>query len=129
MQVSRLGSTVIATALLAGCGEPTVERSPPVHHGRYTGIGIYPAGPLWSQISVPATKRNAAAANAQDDSQVIVVVDSLTGEIRQCGDVSGYCIGMNPWTRKLAATQAAPVTLAKHAADLQRETEESAVAK
>jgi hypothetical protein len=55
-----------------------------------------------------------------DDQAIIVVVDSATGEIRSCGDLSGYCIGQNPWKKPLASGQGAPVALApagKGAAD------------
>lgn len=51
-------------------------------------------------------------ARLSDDEHVVVVVDSLTGEIRQCGDLSGYCVGMNPWAKPLGALQTAPVRLA-----------------
>ena len=71
--------------------------------------------------------RDAAAANLGDDDHVIVVVDSRTGEIRQCGNYSGHCIGMNPWAGPLGQGQAAPVPLTKHAADLAREAEQQAL--
>jgi hypothetical protein len=58
------------------------------------------------------------AAGLADDSEIIVVLDSLTGEVRQCGNRSGRCLAMNPW-RSPAAT--APAALDKHAADLANE--------
>lgn len=84
-------------------------------HGRYVGAGLYPAGRMWQQIVHPTGSKDPAAAQAQDDEQIIVVVDSKTGEVRQCGNVTGYCIGMSPWAAALPATQSAPVPLGKHA--------------
>jgi hypothetical protein len=52
-----------------------------------------------------------------DDEHVIVVLDSHTGEVRQCGDHTGFCVAMNPWSAD-ARTTGTPVTLAQHAADL-----------
>ena len=115
---------------LCGCGDNPAEnlQSPAAApRGRYIGIGTYPANRLWAQIALPKESKPApAAANTRDDGQIIVVVDSSTGEIRQCGNLSGLCIGMNPWTGALPPAQAGPVTLTKHEADLQREDEEEA---
>ncbi|WP_337186900.1 hypothetical protein [Phenylobacterium sp.] len=88
--------------------------------GRYTGVGIYQADRMWRQLSVPAP-REAAAARVDDDSHVIVVIDSRTGELRQCGNLSGHCIGMSPWTRPLTPAQLSPAPLVKHAAQLDAE--------
>jgi hypothetical protein len=49
-----------------------------------------------------------------DDQVVIVVADSHTGELRACGDLTGYCIGFNPWRQPLAAAQTAPIQLVAH---------------
>jgi hypothetical protein len=68
-----------------------------------------------------------AAARIADDEHVIVVVDSHTGEVRQCGDYSGACIAMNPWARN-GSPNAAPIRLTKHAADLAAEDEANAQA-
>ncbi len=62
--------------------------------------------------------KSAAAATAADDEHVIVVVDSQTGEVRECGDYSGLCVSLNPWTKAVAREQASPVTLTKHLADV-----------
>ena len=48
-------------------------------------------------------------------------MDSATGELRQCGNLSGHCIGFNPWSRPLGSGQSAPVLLLKHAQQLQDE--------
>jgi len=58
---------------------------------------------------------DAAAARLVDDQAVIVTVDSRSGEVRACGDLTGYCVGMNPWRRELLQGQKAPVALAHHA--------------
>jgi hypothetical protein len=106
---------ILASAVvLAGCTRSMSEAG--AHHGRYLGIGVYAAGEAWSRMTVPAPPGKPMAARIADDEHVIVVVDSDTGEIRQCGDMSGYCTGMNPWSKALLASQQAPVDLAKRAA-------------
>lgn len=50
------------------------------------------------------------------------------GELRQCGNLSGHCIGFNPWAKPLEAGQSAPVQLLKHAQQLQEESEAAAKA-
>jgi hypothetical protein len=111
VRISTTGLILTSAALLAGCNRLTSEAGP--HHGRYLGVGIYAAGEAWSRMKVPATSGKPTAARTADDEQIIVVVDSNTGEIRQCGDMSGYCTGMNPWSKALLASQQAPVDLAK----------------
>jgi len=54
------------------------------------------------------------AAKTIDDQAIIVVVDSDTGDVRACGDLTGYCIGMNPWKKALATPQIAPINLIQH---------------
>ena len=61
-----------------------------------------------------------ALATIQDDEHVVVVLDSHTGEVRQCGDHSGYCISVNPWPGDRSRSLL-PVKLGKHAADLYAE--------
>ncbi len=51
-----------------------------------------------------ALPKVAGKAGLADDEQVIVVVDSDTGEIRQCGALSGYCVGMRPWDHGVSQT-------------------------
>jgi hypothetical protein len=51
-----------------------------------------------------------------DDEHVVVLVDTVSGEVRQCGDHSGVCVAMNPWTSKAPAL---PASLAEHAAELE----------
>jgi hypothetical protein len=88
-----------AVCRLAGCDKGQSEYAAPQRHGRYVGIGVYAVGNLWSKMAdegAPSDKTKAALA---DDEHVIVVVDSDTGEVRECGDYSGRCVGMNPWTK------------------------------
>ena len=124
MRISGAAALLIG-CLLSGCGgaaeDPgTGARSP----GRYTGIGTYDAGRLWAEMAGIATPSDAAAATLEDDEHVIVVIDSHTGEVRQCGDYSGICVVMNPWTGQ-GSRNSTPVKLEKHAADLAAEDQAS----
>jgi hypothetical protein len=105
-----LFSLVIAVALLAGCVRKE-EAATTTVEGRYQGVGVYGVGPGWARITVPPAQEGSRAARLADDDHVIVVSDSQTGEVRQCGDLSGYCITLNPWKGALDATRAAPVSL------------------
>lgn len=107
--------------LLAGCGQRDAVSGPgPKSQGRYAGIGTYNAGRLWGQQAGIDAPKDADAAKLEDDEHVIVVIDSHTGEVRQCGDYSGVCIAMNPWTGQ-GSQSATPIKLKKHAADLAAE--------
>jgi hypothetical protein len=114
----KLAVTGLAALCLSACDKIEQPNSPAARHGRYVGVGTYPAGQLWSKMVVANRPANAAAATMADDQQIIVVVDSLTGEIRECGDLTGYCIGMNPWRAALSPAQSTPVGLSAHASDL-----------
>ncbi len=111
----------LLSVVLAGCNmsASTPAATP---HGRYVGIGAYSAGALWSKMAVSGPAKPTAATTA-DDEHVIVVVDSQTGEVRECGDYSGVCVGLNPWTRAIATSQASPVTLTRHLAEVARESQ------
>lgn len=114
---------LLLTACLAGCGG-FADSGPTAHRGgRYAGIGIYSPGDLWQRLAAAQRPADRAAADLRDDSAVIVVVDSQTGEIRQCGNLTGYCIRMNPWSGALGREQSAPVNLTQHQADVDRERE------
>jgi hypothetical protein len=84
------------------------------HHGRYVGIGIYSPGTPWTKVVAAQQAKQTAASAAIDDQAIIVVTDSNTGEIRACGDLTGYCVGMNPWNKALVSTQMAPINLTEH---------------
>jgi hypothetical protein len=110
-----------AALLLGGCHmQPDARGGPPPHHGRYAGIGVFDAGALWSRADIGRRSGDAAAATLSDDEHVIVVVDSDTGEVRECGDHSGLCFAMNPWTAAIAGRQL-PAKLTAHMADLEKE--------
>jgi hypothetical protein len=126
MMTMRLLVPLTAALLVAGCDKAADDdagHSPNRSHGRYAGIGVVSKNALWNQLVQPkADQVDPAAATLDDDEHVMVVVDTNTGEIRQCGDVSGFCTSMNPW--ELGKQQ--PVKLVKHAIDLAREAEEEA---
>jgi hypothetical protein len=112
----------VATTLGACDGNRDVASGPHRGGGRYLGVGIYPADQLWSQFAEKDADKDASRALRADDGQIIVVVDSRTGEIRQCGNLSGYCVTMNPWSAPLGADRSAPVSLSKHASDIANES-------
>jgi hypothetical protein len=108
----RMALVAFGLLALAGCQKPAASPQGATAHGRYLGVGVYEPGPMWRQIARSGAPAGAAAATLKDDEQVIVVVDSKTGEVRQCGNLSGVCIGMNPWT---AAATPTPANMLKHA--------------
>src|SRR5271156_1596588 len=89
---------------LTGCKRadwsPLSDASP---HGRYLGVGIYSPGKQWTRLVGNQTPKSDAVARPIDDQVIVVVADSETGELRACGDLTGYCIGMNPWKQTLLA--------------------------
>jgi hypothetical protein len=108
--VATLGA-ISATAIgVSGCHKPDVVGLDD-HRGRYAGVGIYAPGAAWVRLVQDQQPRPASAAKLADDEAIIVVTDSKTGELRACGDLSGYCVGMNPWQAGLAKAQVAPVNL------------------
>ena len=124
MQPIRLGMIALALLSLAACKRPNEAPASDTEasaHGRYVGIGIYDAGTPWSKMiqaeATPTNKdqpKDEAAAKTIDDQVIIVVEDSKTGEVRACGDLTGYCIGMNPWNKALLPSQIAPIRLSEH---------------
>lgn len=82
---------------LSSCDGPHTSDAGPHRGGRYQGIGTYPAGRLWA-YQRPGQMRDPATATIDDDEQIVVTVDSQTGEVRQCGNLSGHCIVSNPWS-------------------------------
>ncbi|MBS0295816.1 MAG: hypothetical protein JSR45_05845 [Proteobacteria bacterium] len=114
MKPVALACLALATLILGACHSKDGGWSPLGNssRGRYLGVGIYRPEKAWSRLA-DANVGNGAAAGARtaDDQAVIVLVDSVTGEVRACGDLSGYCIGMNPWRKDLAKSQMTPVIL------------------
>jgi hypothetical protein len=115
---------LIAATLLAltGCHSESAAPFGGPHHGRYAGIGLFNPGKIWAHLQGQASK-DRATAKPEDDDAVIVVVDSDTGEIRECGNYSGLCVSMNPWTKAIAPRQHTPVAVDAHAAELEQTTE------
>ena len=113
-----LGLTLAAFAL-AGCTKAEEAAAEAVGRvgakGRFVGVGIYSPGRMWDQLSrpTPASPADPAAATLKDDDHVIVVIDTATGELRQCGNLSGHCLTSNPWA-KTTSSQAAPAAVLKH---------------
>jgi predicted small secreted protein len=107
-----------AAVVLAGCQKAADGIGAGAGHGRYVGVGHFTPGRMWTQVVRQAAAQNPATAKPADDEQVIIVLDSSTGEVRQCGNLSGACIGMNPWSKPLTAAEGAPVAVAKHADQL-----------
>ena len=107
-----LGAIVTAPA---GCSRadwsPLAEAD---QHGRYVGVGIYGPGKPWTRMVAAQSLNKGAGARPIDDQVVLVVADSRTGEIRACGDLTGYCIGMNPWKQPLLAGRIPPIALTEH---------------
>ena len=111
MQKVRAAIVVVGALALAGC-RPAGELLDGARGGRYVGVGIYSPGQSWANIVEANASQDKALARRTDDQVVIVVQDGRTGEIRACGDVSGYCIGMNPWSKP--PSQRAPIKLVAH---------------
>lgn len=123
---TRASGILAISCLLSACGDAAeVAPSTSKPSGRYAGIGTYDTGRLWAEMEGSEASSEPKLARLQDDEHVIVVIDSHTGEVRQCGDYSGFCVTMTPWTGQGSRTEA-PVRLRKHAADLAAEDEASA---
>src|SRR3954469_24107756 len=90
MKASYLGVILVAGLALSGCGAP-VDITKHGPSGRYAGVGIYPADRTWTKMSDADKPADKGKSTVSDDQVVIVVVDSDTGELRQCGNMSGYC--------------------------------------
>ncbi|MDR3512221.1 MAG: hypothetical protein P4L73_11345 [Caulobacteraceae bacterium] len=121
MKSRAFGCVAFAAICLAGCHPKTAEEAASgnvnlfgIHHGRFVGLGIYAPQEPWTKMVDAARPTDSPAAKTIDDQAIFVVVDSQTGELRACGDLSGYCIGMNPWKRPLTTAQTVPIILTEH---------------
>ena len=108
-----LAAALIA-ASLSGCRGGAVWPSSGEGRGRYVGVGIYAPTAQWRQLVGSQQPSSPAAAQRGDDQVILVTADSTTGELRACGDLSGYCVGFNPWKAPLGALQTSPVSVAAH---------------
>ena len=114
---------LVACGLIGGCSsEPAMTGPAAKGQGRFTGIGIYNTDRLWPEVVGSSANADTATAKLSDDSQIIVVVDGRTGEIRQCGNYSGFCVTMSPWSNGRVFVTA-PANLKRHATDLAAEDE------
>ena len=106
-----------AMAILSSCNAE-VDATPEGQRGqsRYAGVGVYTTGPLWGKMLGAPNPADPATAKITDDEHVIVVVDTRTGEIRQCGDHSGFCVAISPWPAGQSAGTL-PAKLSSHGDD------------
>lgn len=101
----------LALLLLAGCGK-MVTAEPDGDGGRYRGIGIATPGDQWKKLADAPKPSNAKLARLSDDDYVVFVTDSRTGEVRECGNRTGFCIRFQPWQHPAPL---APLSLTSHA--------------
>jgi hypothetical protein len=111
MKLWAMTAAAAGCLLLGGCDKAGNGGRPPEPHGRYIGVGTYEPGKGWAELTGAPKPKDDAAATLRDDQQIIVVVDSVTGEVRECGDLTGYCLSQNPWRGSAAGT---PAPLASH---------------
>ena len=111
-----VAALLLASLTLSACGPKVVEggAGAPSAHGRYNGVGIYGPGKQWTKMMAAQQAADPQLARPIDDQVIIVLEDSLTGEVRACGDLTGYCIGMNPWKTALTSGQISPVRMTAH---------------
>ena len=115
MTWKRVSGVLVLTLGLCGCGQVAVGGGGgAATHGRYSGVGLYSPGRQWTKMMAAQQAADSPSARPADDQVIIVVQDSATGDIRACGDLTGYCIGMNPWKTALVSGQMAPVRLTEH---------------
>jgi len=113
-----VGAVILAALMgLEGChrGAWSGDEATRGGRGHFAGVGIYQPNLNWTQLAEAPTTNGPSAAKRVDDQAIIVVVDTNSGEIRACGDLSGYCVAQNPWRAGLAASQLTPVPMAAHA--------------
>ncbi len=121
-----------AVILLTLCSCQKVESAFPdgstATRGRYAGIGLYSTDTTWREAAQAQDPKDPALARLADDDIVIVTADSQTGEIRQCGNLSGFCITMNPWQADGKTLPHLPLKLLNHRHE-EHETEAASTAK
>lgn len=130
MKFLQITSLFLVVSQLAGCDSaPDDSGSSGLRNGRYVGIGVFNSGVLWSQMRVAKPLEDISTARIADDEHIIVVVDTKTGQVRECGDYSGYCITMNPWTKAVDPSMELPVSLIRHASDIDAKHDDNAAAR
>jgi hypothetical protein len=117
MRLWKLSVLSLVGAALCGCNRaPTASPFTAGGRGPYASVGIYSPGRQWTRLIANQQAKDPDVARPVDDQVVIVVQNSATGEVRACGDLTGYCIGMNPWKATLLSAQISPVKLTRHQA-------------
>lgn len=101
---------ISAGLLISGCG-PHLANAPHRGEGRYQGIAIGPAGDAWRKLADAPKPLSAKIANLADDDYLIVVTDTTSGEVRECGDRSGFCVQLRPWDKPAPL---APLAVTEH---------------
>ncbi len=116
MRLCKTATLMLAGAALAGCNLRAIsdEGNQAGHRGRYGAVGLYSPSRQWTRLIGANASKDPQVAQRIDDQVIIVVQDTATGEVRACGDLTGYCIGMNPWKAALVGGQIAPLRLSKH---------------
>jgi hypothetical protein len=81
---------VVTGGVLAGChrADPFAADDGSGKRGRYAGIGIYDAQPMWKHMAGVAQPGGSDKAAIADDEHIIVVTDMMTGEVRQCATIA-----------------------------------------
>ena len=126
----------LAALMLVGCQKKEAAaavvgaKAGPSLRARFVAVGIYSPAETWTQVvgtavgeSPPGPGPGPGPALPADDDEILVVLDSATGEIRQCGNLSGRCLAMNPWAQAIDPRAVAPTMLLKHAAQLKAEAQ------
>ena len=115
MSLNAVAVLIVASFYLCGCSRFAPGNADLAgHHGRYSGVGIYSPTQQWARLAANQQSSDPQIARPADDQVIIVVQDSATGEVRACGDLTGYCVGMNPWKTALTPAQVAPLKLTEH---------------
>lgn len=116
MSFTRVIAAMCMTISLAGC-DPMAANAPSdaFSHGRYSGVGVFSAGKMWAHLKTGDVSRDLDSATVKDDESIIVIMDGKTGEVRECGNFSGFCTSIQPWTRVVSST---PTKLDAHASDI-----------
>lgn len=117
-----IAAIVLLAVAVAACAKKEVLAAPDPkagfaalgQKGRYVGVGVYSPGEAWTQLKPPlpaseAPPPNPRPAGLEDDDVVIVVTDTATGELRQCGNLSGHCVSLRPWAQRAESVAPAPL--------------------
>lgn len=103
-------SSAALLLLIGGCqGEGSMSSRS--KNGRYQGIGVATPGAGWTTAADAPKPGKSDAATLSDDDYVVFITDTQTGEVRECGDRSGFCIKLQPWAKP---TPQAPISLTEH---------------